>query len=25
LDRLVMLALGKQCLQDVIAFPFERA
>ena len=24
-DRLVMLALGKQSLQDVIAFPFERA
>ncbi|MFK7778445.1 MAG: EF-P lysine aminoacylase EpmA [Gimesia sp.] len=25
LDRLVMLVLGKQRLQDVIAFPFERA
>lgn len=25
LDRLVMLALGKQTLQEVIAFPFERA
>lgn len=25
LDRLVMLALGKRSLQDVIAFPFERA
>ncbi|MCA9015291.1 MAG: EF-P lysine aminoacylase GenX [Planctomycetaceae bacterium] len=25
IDRLVMLALGKQRLQDVIAFPFERA
>ncbi len=25
LDRLVMLALGKQSLQEVIAFPFERA
>ncbi len=25
LDRLIMLALGKQTLQEVIAFPFERA
>ncbi|QDT40771.1 Elongation factor P--(R)-beta-lysine ligase [Gimesia alba] len=25
IDRLVMLALGKQTLQEVIAFPFERA
>lgn len=25
IDRLIMLALGKQCLQDVLAFPFDRA
>jgi len=25
MDRLVMLALGKQTLQEIIAFPFERA